>query len=84
MRPLIVGLAAALKGAGTAVAECVDINADPIESLVTIVHIDEERAGQIVAQLRFVRRAAHLRLPTIPQSVKTALRCNHSSGAGHS
>lgn len=29
-------------------AQCVDINADPLERLLTIVHIDEERAGQIV------------------------------------
>ena len=35
--------------ASTAVAECVDINADPFERLVGIVHIDEERAGQLIA-----------------------------------
>ena len=35
--------------ASTAVAECVDINADPFEQLVGIVHIDEERAGQLIA-----------------------------------
>ena len=35
--------------ASTAVAECFDINADPFERLVGIVHIDEERAGKLIA-----------------------------------
>ena len=30
-------------------AQCIDINADPEQELVGIVHIDEERAEQIVA-----------------------------------
>ena len=34
--------------ASTAAAECVDINADPMQDLTTIVHINDERAGQIV------------------------------------
>ena len=35
--------------ASAAVAECVDINADPVERLVAIVYINEGRVGQIVA-----------------------------------
>lgn len=30
-------------------ADCIDINADPIERLTAIVHIDDERAAAIVA-----------------------------------
>lgn len=33
----------------TAVAECVDINADPVDRLTAIAHINDERAGQLIA-----------------------------------
>lgn len=35
--------------AGTAVAECIDINADPADQLTAIAHINDERAGQMNA-----------------------------------
>jgi hypothetical protein len=35
--------------AGTAVAECVDINVDPVDRLTAIAHINDERAGQLIA-----------------------------------
>ena len=47
MRALIC-LLPMLVFAGAARAECVDINADPAERLTSIVHIDDERAGQII------------------------------------
>ena len=50
MREFAAGVVfAGLALAGPAAADCVDINADPVERLTAIVHIDEERAGQIVA-----------------------------------
>jgi hypothetical protein len=33
----------------SASAECVDINADPPERLIAIVHINDERAAQLTA-----------------------------------
>lgn len=47
MRALIYVLTT-LVLAGAARAECVDINADPAERLTSIIHIDYERAGQII------------------------------------
>ncbi len=45
----LAAVAVSLTALSTAAAACVDINADPVERLVGIVHIDEERVGQIVA-----------------------------------
>ena len=35
--------------ASTAIAECVDINADPVDRLTAIAHINDERALQLIA-----------------------------------
>jgi DNA uptake protein ComE-like DNA-binding protein len=35
--------------AGTVAAECVDLNEASLERLTTIVHINEERADQVIA-----------------------------------
>lgn len=43
-------LAAALfLAAGPAFPDCIDINADPMERLTTIVHIDDEHTAAIIA-----------------------------------
>jgi DNA uptake protein ComE-like DNA-binding protein len=50
-RMLLVALATMLPLLATAPAhaDCVDINADPVERLVIIAHIDDERAVQLIA-----------------------------------
>lgn len=35
--------------ASTAIAGCVDINSDPVDRLTAIAHINDERAGQLIA-----------------------------------